>query len=422
MRVEERVRANGDKYFSFIYWDGERRVRLKQSEHPNFKNYEDAKEWAKAKEAEVNSAKARIIRRLQWKTQYYDFTKITDKYIEKCKKEQPNSWKNTVIYLENYVMPYFLGVKASNNPNNWPLFYTEFQDWLEEKALTVKHPQRVIAYSTKNHCIKTLNTFLQFLIQRNLMDPTNFHKMKAFPADKVNERESDDLISKEEFKKVYSMLKEKSDEVAAFYQCAYFTGMRFSEIFGLSMDNLFIGELEDEVLKRALDHHKIKYYGYIVLESQPKFKTRKRGKNGEVLRKPLKGKKKIAEKYNRIVPIIDKELFNNLTRLYKKQEALRASKTHGENWKNYMLFDESSHTKLVTYLRKTYEKTNFKPKGYHCCRHTRCTELVGYTRDFVLARYWLGHSRQETTLRYTHIYQQSVRKARKKKQKIDFLE
>lgn len=63
---------------------------------------------------------------------------------------------------------------------------------------------------------------------------------------------------------------------------AYFTGMRFNEIFGLSLDDLFAGELEDEVLKRVLSDRRIKSYGYIVLESQPKSKTHKRMQNGQI--------------------------------------------------------------------------------------------------------------------------------------------
>ena len=91
MRVETRTRANGEKYFSFVYWDGKKRIRLKQSEHPQFQSMDDAKQWAKAKEAEFDSAKARILRRLKWKTQYYEFSKITDQYVEQCKRDQPNS-------------------------------------------------------------------------------------------------------------------------------------------------------------------------------------------------------------------------------------------------------------------------------------------------------------------------------------------
>ncbi|MGE3261927.1 MAG: hypothetical protein AB7K68_09125 [Bacteriovoracia bacterium] len=197
--------------------------------------------------------------------------------------------------------------------------------------------------------------------------------------------------------------------------------MRFNEIYGLSMDDLFVGELEDSVLKPALEEHGIEYFGYIVLESQPADKVRKRHPDGSIARKPLKGRRKIDEKSNRIIPIIDKGLFNCLVGLYKEQEKLLAKKKFGSDLKNYLLFDELTTTEVSIALRDAYAKTKYKAKSYHCCRHTRCTELVGQTRDFVLARYWLGHARQETTLRYTHIYQQSVRQVRKKKQKIDFL-
>lgn len=84
MRVECRKLANGDQYFSFVYWDGDKRVRLKKHEHPHFHSRADAEAWAKGQEAERESAKARIIRRLRWKTQYYEFAKISDDYIEYC--------------------------------------------------------------------------------------------------------------------------------------------------------------------------------------------------------------------------------------------------------------------------------------------------------------------------------------------------
>jgi integrase len=421
MRVETRSHASGEKYFSFVYWDGEKRIRLKQSEHPKFLTRDAAQEWAKAKEAEFDCAKARILRRLAWRTQYYEFSKIADSYIEHCKKVQPNSWANTAIYIDQYIFPFFLNLKKSNNPNNWSLFFDDFKNWLEAEALTIRHPQRLIAYSTKNHCIKTLNTFLAYLVKRNLLDPSNVYKVRGFDSHLINSRDSDDVISNVEFSEIYQHLLEANSTVAHFFQTAYYTGMRFNEIYGLSMDDLFIGELEDAVLKKALTDHGIEYYGYIVLESQPADKVRKRLKDGSVARKPLKGKRKISEKFNRVIPIIDKDLFNNLVALYKIQEKLFEQRKYGRDLKNYLLFDQMTGTEAAVTLRDAYAKTKFKPKSYHCCRHTRCTELVGQTRDFVLARYWLGHARQETTLRYTHIYQQSVRQVRKKKQRIDFL-
>lgn len=422
MAVEIRKRTQGEVYYSIVFWDGERRVRLKKDSHPTFKNLQEAQEWDRANEAIRDSAKTRILRRLQWKTQYYKFNELSERYIESCKRTQPNSWKNTQFYLEHYVMPFFLEVKKSNNPNNWSLHFEDYRDWLEKEAQTVTSPKRSIAYSTMNHCIKTLNTFLDFLKTRNLMDKANVYKMTGFPADKINMRSADALISKEEFNTIYGILLDTNPLVATFFQAAYYTGMRFNEIYGLSMDDLFTGEIGDSVLNKALNDHGIEYCGYIVLESQPAFKIRNRLSNGSITRKPLKSKKAIHEKHNRLIPIIDKDLFNDLVKLYKIQEAKFKQKTYGSNLKDYVLFEDLTSTMAAVELRKAYEKTKFKQKSYHCCRHTRCTELVGNTRDFVLAKYWLGHSRAETTARYTHIYEQSVRTAKKRRQRIELLE
>ncbi len=422
MAVEVRKRTKGEVYYSIVFWDGEKRVRLKKDSHPNFKTLQEAQEWDRANEAIRDSAKTRILRRLQWKTQYYKFAELSEQYIENCKKTQPNSWKNTQFYLEHYVMPFYLEVKKSNNPNNWSMHFEEFRDWLEDDAMTVTSPKRSIAYSTKNHVIKTLNTFLDYLLRRNLLDKSNVYKMTGFPASKINMRSADALISKEEFNAIYGILLDTNPLVATFFQTAYYTGMRFNEIYGLSMDDIFSGELDDKVLKTALSDHDMDYFGYIVLESQPAFKIRNRLSNGSIPRKPLKGKPIINEKYNRLIPIIDKDCFNALVKLYKIQEAKFKQKQYGSNLKDYVLFEDLTSTMAAVELRMAYEKTKFSQKSYHCCRHTRCTELVGNTRDFVLAKYWLGHARQETTMRYTHIYQQSARTAKKKRQKIELLE
>lgn len=421
MRVEERKLTNGKSYFSFVYWNGSRRVRLKKNEHPAFDSKAKAEEWAKSKEAEIETTKGRILRKLQWKTQYYEFSKLADDYTEYCKKKQPNSWKNSQANLQQYVFPFFLNIKSINNVNNWPMYFEDFRKWLEDEAVTIKRGQKKLEYSTKNHCIQTLNTFLEFLVKSNLADPASIYKMSGFSSSKCNSRDANALISCDEFKTIHQNLKDQNELIAAVYETAYWTGMRFNEICGLSLDDLFMGDLEDVVLRRALDDHDIKYYGYLVLESQPVSKSKIRLDSGVVERKPLKGKPKIDEKHNRIIPIISKELFNNLVKFYKEQEKLFGLRKFGLNRKDYLLFDGVSQTKAFSELKRAYLKTTYAHKCYHCCRHTRCTELVGQTRDFVLAKFWLGHSRQETTMRYTHIYQQSVRVARKKIQTIDFI-
>ena len=422
MTVEKRKRPNGEAYFSFVYWDGKKRVRLKQNDHPQFKTLEEAKQWAKSKTAEVHCAKARAMKRLEWRSMYYDFAKIVDGYAEYCKKVQKNSWKNTIFYLDHYTLPFFLTVKAANNPNDWSMYFEDYKDWLEKEATTIRSSDKIISYSTKNHCIKTVNTFLSYMVSKRLIDPGNVFKMTGFPPSMINSRDANAVISKTEFETIYKMLKEKNELIATFFQTAYFTGMRFNEIFGLSMDDLFNGELEECIMKRSLKNHDMQYSGYIVLESQPMSKTKTRLPDGSIKRKPLKGKPKIDEKFNRIIPILDRDLFNNLVRLFKTQEQKLKNKVYGENPKDYLLFEKMTMVDANTLLREAYAKTKFIPKSYHCCRHTRCTELVGQTGDFILAKTWLGHARQETTLRYTHIHQQMTRSAKKRTQKIEFVD
>lgn len=421
MRAERRTYSNGEDYFSIVYYDGKKKVRLKQTEHPKFETFEEAQEWAKAKAASYDCLKARAMKRLEWKSKYYNFKELIDEYESWCKKAQKNSWKNTLFYLQNYVIHYFLDVVKENNPNNWPTYFEKFKNWLEEDAKTTRKPIRNISYSSKNHCIKSLNTFLSFLVRNGKADPANIYKITGFGRSTMNYRDADSLIPRKEFDHIYKRMLELDEQSAIFYQTCYFTGMRFNEVFGLSIDDLFPGEIEDNVLNKILDQHDIEYYGYIVLQDQPFDKARKRNDDGSIDRKPLKSKKAISEKNNRIIPITDKDLYNNLVKLYKKQKELQKKRVYGLKAKNYVLFDDLNVSMPKRFLESAYSLSGYKYKTFHCCRHTRATELVGLTQNFILAKYWLGHSRQETTERYTHIFQQSNRQAKNKEKLIDFI-
>ena len=149
MNVEKRKKADGSIYFSFTKWDGNKKIRLKKSEHPYFDEYEDALQWANAKSAEEDTVRLRAMRRLEWQTRFYNFQKISKDYIESCKKSQPNSWKNTEYYLHNYVLPYFLTKMGQNNVNHWIINFENYRTWLEDEAMTITEPRRPISYSSK---------------------------------------------------------------------------------------------------------------------------------------------------------------------------------------------------------------------------------------------------------------------------------
>lgn len=416
MYIQKRKNKEGT-YYSFSYLDENgRRIRLKRSEHPHFTKLEDAQAWAKSQEAYKASMKAKIEQRLSWKKKYYQFDELLEKYLKYQKKQAPNSWRNSRIYMEHYVLHFFLEIKKANNVNTWHILFNEFCDWLEEDALTTRTEQQ-ISYSTANHVIRTLNTFATFLTKYNLMNPENNITCPAFPESKLNYKDFSDVIEEDEFTSVHFKLKQINPAAADFFHVLYKTGMRFNELFSLPMSSLFSGELEGPI-HEEMTTHKLKYYGYIILESQCSSQSRVREKDGTLKRKPLKGRRSIHPKNNRTIPLADKTSWNILARRYKVQKELFNKREFGPGPTDYLLFDDLKYNDAVRALRQAYEDLRREPKSFHCCRHSYATYLVGRTRSYFLARAVLGH-RSDAFDRYNHIYEQIALKAKQKVQEID---
>ena len=66
-------------------------------------------------------------------------------------------------------------------------------------------------------------------------------------------------------------------------------------------------------------------------------------------------------------------------------------------------------------LHDLSQKLQIPYRSWHALRHTRATHLIGTTGDFMLARLWLGHKKQEVLDRYVHVYQSIVRSAKQGK-------
>ncbi|MBI2601915.1 MAG: hypothetical protein HYW48_02565 [Deltaproteobacteria bacterium] len=384
MKIELRKNSDGSRYYSLVYYDriAKKPVRISKADirkrfGKDIIEASEASEICKILEAESDSLKNRIEKRVRWEEEFYKFGQLLEFYQTHQKKKAPNSYKNNVHYLKYYVLPYFLSIRKCNNLAMWYDFYPEFKDWLEDEACLVKRPEQRISYASKNHAVKALNTFMHTLFRRGIID--RFFLCESFPTHKMNEKGIDDLISPEEMERIYNQLiLDGSEREALFFRFLYFTGLRFNEALGIHPANLYDGEIEDKMLAKHLIQEGISYYGYVVFDSQPAHETRGlRDKNGEIQRKPLKGKKKIDDKSARTVVITDKLLWNELVKQHNQTLEQFEKGYFGKEINQYPLFEGVDKSSSANKLKKAYEKCGLRYRSWHCCRHTRATRGYG---------------------------------------------
>lgn len=110
--------------------------------------------------------------------------------------------------------------------------------------------------------------------------------------------------------------------------------MRFNEAIGVSLADIYKGDISRKSFKNLLWRNRIyfhdevkdvenylyRYFGFFTLSSQPDNNGSRnivRDQNNLVLRKPLKAKKVINERNTRIIPIINDELWASLVKRAK---------------------------------------------------------------------------------------------------------
>lgn len=422
MKFEKRtIKSTGEVYYSFVRYDPslKKNIRMSRGEIRNrfgrdVTTTEDAIIYLGQLEAEIDSTRQRYQKRLDWQNKFYHFSQLLKDYKIKRQKKAPNSWKNCVHYLSYYVLPYFLNHRKVENILLWPDHYDAFKDWLENQASLVRKPNQRISYASMNHCVKALNTFMRQLKEDGVI--SELRLLEAFDEHLLKERTADDLVREEELEATTLQLRTRGHHLESdFYRFLYFTGMRFNEGLGISLGDIFPGEGEHGLFSNLLKKNSIQYFGFVVLDSQPAAENRaaRDYETKLVSRKPLKGRKKICEKNSRIVPIIDKQVWNNLVQRCKEQHQAWKSGIYGLSQKDYLLFDGLNKATGLTRLKQAQEMLNLRHKTWHCLRHTRGTLLFGETGDRELAKMWLGHSSDRVFEKYNHTFQESVRKARK---------
>ncbi len=407
--THKNTRADGSLFYTFSYFVGKKRVKLPRGQHPVFSNETDAKRWAKQNSAKDSSESIGKILGIQF-PQFINL--LQNVYSPYQKERAPNSYKDCARNLERYCFHFFLIKRQQQNMDEWSRLYTPFKAWLRTDART---PQSTpLAVSTMNNVIMSLNTFLKCMVEYEYLDPTKFVKCSVFPPHLLNNKDLSNVIDKETRDHIFSEMSHPENE---FFAVAWATGMRFNEIYGLTMASLRSGKIPSNPMKNELDRLKINYVGYVLLESQPADKNRSRDQNKSLLVKPLKSSKIISPKNSRIIPLFDKKIWNILAKRYQKQQHYLKQKIWTENPKDYLLFDDLDRNRLNNSLRKATKFSTF-----HDCRHSFVTRLVGETQSMFLVRMITGHKSESVFNKYLHIYEQIALEAEFNDQKIELID
>ena len=421
MRKELITNSDGSQYFSFVYYNvyDKKRHRLgreyiRSRFGKDITDPEEAEEVLAILSREVDSLSNEMKKRCRLSKEDYNMGHLLEIYTEAQKKRAPNSYRNNIHYLKYYVFPFFFENKDCERLDDWPLHYEAFTEWLESGAFLLQKPDQLISFNSKNHCIRSLNTFMRVMLRKNFI--VHFTVCPQFPSYRLKEKSADDIVSLGEMESIYQrLITENHDEIALFYRLLFFTGMRFNEALGLSLGDVFAGRLIEKSFHRKLREHRMKYFGYIVIDSQPVRRRLVKDTTGHVPRKPLKGRKKIDEKSARVIPLIDQSLWIHLARYYNEALASHKRRLWGEDLKDYLLFNNITSTSS-TELSRISSRLSIPYRSWHCLRHSRATYLIGHTGgDFLLVRMWLGHKSQAVLERYNHLYQSIVRDAKKGK-------
>lgn len=390
----------------YMYYDStlKKNVRLRVGEiPPGINSDEEADTFCHQKESEIEASKIRILRRLKWKSRYHNFEDLMEIFKNERLKESPNNWKNDIYYMEQYVLNFFINQNTFSNMNDWYIHFENFKNWLD-KVKTVKG-NNTLAYSTKNQCIKALNAFLKVMHRKNKIE--RITKCPQFARHLENSKNAEEVISESDTLKIYNELKSINSLAVELFFILTHTGLRINEGLGLCLDNLVQGDVENRTFHEQLIRHGVSYVGYISLESQPANSTNIRDNNNLVPKKALKGRRRIEPKNNRIIPLINKEVFNALGKLYFAQRELFQQKKFGNSPKDYLLFDGLNKQRFGNYLRQACKNLKIRNFTPHSCRHTFATQFTGMTFGNVfLCQMVLGHRDLNTSRKYIHIWEQ----------------
>jgi integrase len=288
--------------------------------------------------------------------------------------------------LKNFGVPYFVVIAKIEDPNLWWKHARDFKLWLQSEAKNAKG--EILAISTSNSVINSVNHFLKWMRDSLLIEWENYRPFEAINARKKNQRSEVDLITRIEQAKISAKMHALSPLLGDMFDMQAEGGFRINELVGLPFDALH--DTVPDYLAKNFRKLKLTPVGSIYLNSQPSLK-RVRIYGGEVPRKPLKWRNDMSDKSARTIPIFSKKIWNMLIDRYESASQKYTEELYGLNRQNYLLFEGASVKDYLAALRLVYLSLNLAPRGSHILRHTLTTDWVELGLPQKICEITLGH-------------------------------
>lgn len=393
-------KALDGRFTGFVYYNPHKKknVRVSSSDGwpDNILSLEDARKERARILAKIDVSLVEAKKRMDWLNKYQKFDKLYEHYENWIQRRAVNSWKTTTSHIRNHVLYWYLELNSINNPEMWPRHFNDFKDWLLSEE-PIKVSKGKLSKNSVNNIIKALNSFLSFLEREHHLGP--FVRCECVKVGKAERRGLEAIYSDDEIKVLVKKLSDVNPKFGLFFRLLCKTGMRANEALGLHIKSFAINNfpVEKKALFRRMSEAGIDIFGFILLRDQPQLDCLY-DKKGLVPRKPLKGRREIDPRYNRYIPLIDKDLTQELVKL--REQARKEDRATDED---RLLFGFP----YQHFYRSFYEiirELKFKDKDVHSARHTFATWLTRKVEgDRSVSEDVLGHSSSEVNKRYVHL-------------------
>lgn len=360
------------------------------------KSPEEAIEWAERHLKAIIHDEIKLLERQNWRSNV-TLTKHFEDYKVFRVEQNPRSAAQDLSMLSNFGIPFLVGVIGERDPNHWWEYNEELLEWLKKDAKTRKG--RVLAVSSGNKVVNSLNHFLKWMKRKKIIEHSNFRSFEGFDQRKQKRRGSQDLLSPEVFNKIHTYFSSRYPLFADLWLTQRNMGFRVNEMLGLPFN--WLSEDCPSFIKEEFERKGVKVFGSIYLESQPAKPYIKRVK-GVIERAPLKWRNEISIDNARTIPILSAQLWNLLVGRYETQSELWEKKDHGPIKESYLIFDGAQRNLYLEAIREACSSLGLESCASHILRHTLSTEWTALKISDKVSELVFGHKAQAHS-RYVHI-------------------